>query len=131
MTMPDALPSETVLAASFPQPEKRVSRSFIILFGLLNFGLYLTVMMPALFSLPYKIGVLAPDNKAAVLGLVATIGAVVALVAGPTAGVLSDRTHTRIGRRRPWLIGGIIVLAIGSSIVALSDSVPMLIVGWI
>jgi MFS family permease len=132
MTTPDAPPSDApTLAASFPQPQKRVSKTFITLFGLLNFGLYLTVMMPALFSLPYKIGVLAPDNKAAVLGLVATVGAVVALIAGPTAGVLSDRTHTRIGRRRPWLIGGIIVLAVGSSIVALSDSVAMLTVGWI
>jgi len=133
MAIPDALPAgpQTLTDPESPLPQKRVGRRFIILFGLLNFGLYLTVMMPALFSLPYKIGALAPDNKAALLGLVATTGAIVALIAGPTAGVLSDRTHTRIGRRRPWLIGGILVLALGSVIVALSDSVPMLLLGWI
>jgi MFS family permease len=114
-----------------PEPQKKVSGLFLTLYGFLNFGLYLTVMMPALFSLPYKVGVLAPDDKVAVLALVATVGAVVGVIAGPVAGVLSDRTRTRIGRRRPWLIGGLIVLALGSTIVALADSVPMLIAGWV
>jgi len=117
-------------AATVAAPEKKVSGLFLTLFGFLNFGLYLTVMMPALFSLPYKIGVLAPDDKVAVLGLVATVGAVVGIITGPIAGVLSDRTQTRIGRRRPWLIGGILILALGSSIVALAGSVPVLILGW-
>jgi MFS family permease len=112
-------------------PGKKVGAGFLIVFGLVNFGLYLTVMMPALFSLPYKVQLLAPDNKALVLGLVAAIGAVVSLVAGPMAGVLSDRTRTRWGRRRPWLIGGIIVVVVGSTVVALAGSVPMLIIGWI
>ena len=112
-------------------PGKKVGAGFLIVFGLVNFGLYLTVMMPALFSLPYKVQLLAPDNKALVLGMVAAIGAVVSLVAGPMAGVLSDRTRTRWGRRRPWLIGGIIVVLLGSTVVALAPSVPVLILGWI
>lgn len=128
MSHPDA-PGAQMLV--IPDPEKRVGRGFIVLFGLLNFGLYLTVMMPALFSLPYKVGILAPDNKAGLLGVVATLGAIVLLIAGPIAGVMSDRTRTRIGRRRPWLIGGIVVLAAGSAIVGLSASIPVLLVGWI
>jgi len=128
MTNTPAAP--TAPAAPVAEPEKKVSGLFLTLFGFLNFGLYLTVMMPALFSLPYKIGVLAPDDKVAVLGLVATVGAVVGIITGPIAGVLSDRTQTRIGRRRPWLIGGILILALGSSIVALAPSVPVLILGW-
>lgn len=124
-------PVAPVAPPALPEPEKKVGGLFLTLYGLVNFGLYLTVMMPALFSLPYKVGVLAPDDKVALLGVVATFGAVVGLIAGPIAGVLSDRTRTRIGRRRPWLIGGILVLALGSSVVALADSVPMLIVGWV
>lgn len=42
-----------------------------------TWGLYLSVIMPALFSLPYKVQLLAPDRKALLLGTVATIGAVV------------------------------------------------------
>jgi MFS family permease len=124
-------PASASDAAVLPPPVQRVGARFIILYGLLNLGLFLTVMMPALFSLPYKVGVLAPDSKAALLGVVATVGAIAGLLTGPAAGVLSDRTHSRLGRRRPWLIGGIVVLAIGSTIVALADSVPTLIIGWI
>lgn len=111
-------------------PTAKKSAGFLVVFGLVNFGLYLVVMMPALFSLPYKVQQLAPDSKALVLGIVAAIGAVVTILTGPMAGVLSDRTRTRIGRRRPWLIGGIIVLLAGSVTVALAPSVPVLILGW-
>jgi MFS family permease len=136
MTTHDPSPSSAVapaaaaVAPAAPEPQARVGARFLVLYGLANFGLYLTVMMPALFSLPYKVGVLSPDDKVAVLGLVATIGAVTGLIAGPIAGVLSDRTRTRIGRRRPWLIVGLVVLALGSTMVALADSLPMLIAGW-
>lgn len=126
-----AAPEPLVAPPAAPEPQRKVSGLFLTLFGMLNFGLYLTVMMPALFTLPYKVGLLAPDDRVAVLGIVATIGAVVGLITGPIAGVLSDRTRTPIGRRRPWLIGGILVLAAGSTLAALSESIPMLIVGWI
>lgn len=125
-----AVPSPASEPPAALDPQKKVGTLFLVLYGLVNFGLYLTVMMPALFSLPYKIGVLAPDDKVAVLAVAATVGAIVGVIAGPIAGVLSDRTRTRIGRRRPWLIGGILTLALGSSIVALADSVAVLIVGW-
>jgi len=112
-------------------PTERVGRGFLVLYGLANFGLYLTVMMPALFSLPYKVGLVAPHDKVSVLGTVATAGAVVGLVIGPVAGALSDRTRTRFGRRRPWFVGGILVLAAGSTIVALADSVTgIVLAGW-
>lgn len=126
-----AAPTPSPVPPVLPDPQKKVGALFLVLYGLVNFGLYLTVMMPALFSLPYKIGLIAPDDKVAVLAVVATVGAIVGVVAGPIAGVLSDRTRTRIGRRRPWLIAGLIALATGSTIVALADSVAVLIVGWV
>jgi MFS family permease len=128
---PNTMPTAPLTPApAAPEPQKRVGALFLTLYGLLNFGLFLTVLMPALFSLPYKVGVLAPDDRIALLGLVATVGAVVGIITGPIAGVLSDRTRTPIGRRRPWLIGGIVVLAIGSTMVALADSIPILLLGW-
>lgn len=123
--------AEAATSGTAVEPQRKVGGLFLTLFALLSFGLYLTVMMPALFTLPDKVGLLAPHDKVAVLGVIATIGAVVGLVSGPVAGVLSDRTITRIGRRRPWLIGGILVLALGSTIAALAPSIGLLIVGWI
>lgn len=118
--------------AGAPQADspKRVGPLFFVLYGVLNLGLFLVVMMPALFSLPYKIQLLAPDQKAITLGVVAAIGAVVTIIAGPLAGVLSDHTRSRWGRRRPWLAGGIVVALIGSILVALAPSVPALAAAW-
>jgi GPH family glycoside/pentoside/hexuronide:cation symporter len=55
-----------------------------------------------------------------VLGIpAATIGAILLLsrvwdaVADPVAGYLSDRTQTRFGRRRPWMLAGAAPLALG------------------
>jgi MFS family permease len=39
-------------------------------------------------------------------GLVLGIGGLAAIVVGPLAGALSDRTRSRHGRRRPWALGG-------------------------
>ena len=49
----------------------------------------------------------------------ATMGGILLLsrawdaVADPVAGYLSDRTRTRFGRRRPWLLAGAVPLAVG------------------
>jgi MFS family permease len=134
MSEPAHLPAPVDLAPGVPttteERTKKVGVGFLVLFGLANFGLYLTVLMPALFSLPYKIGLLAPDGKVAALSFISTIGAIVAIVAGPVAGVLSDRTRNRFGRRRTWFVIGVLILAIGSTFVATAGSVVALAIGW-
>ncbi|MEV0366850.1 MFS transporter [Nocardia fusca] len=123
--------ADSPVSAPEAAPRSRVGRGFLCLFGLLNFGMYLTVLMPALFSLPYKVQDLDPAGKTVSLGLVASIGAMVSLVAGPTAGVLSDRTRSRWGRRRPWLLGGIVIALLGSSVVAIAPNLGIVILGWV
>lgn len=46
-------------------------------------------------------------------GLVLGVGGLAGIVAGPLAGALSDRTRSRLGRRRPWALAGT-ALATGS-----------------
>jgi MFS family permease len=118
-------------AIDAPEPTKKVGPRFLIAYGLMYFGLMLAVMMPGLFSLPYKIGLIAPDSKVAVLGGIAAVGAVVGLFAGPAAGVLSDRTRTRFGRRRPWILAGLVLGTAGATVVALAPSVAVLLAGWV
>ena len=50
------------------------------------------------------------------LGLVNSIGAIVALLANIIFGTLSDMTRSRFGKRTPWIVGGGIItgLAIGA-----------------
>jgi len=47
-----------------------------------------------------------PEHKVANLTVVATVGAIGAMIAQPVAGLLSDRSRTRFGRRAPWMVGG-------------------------
>jgi MFS family permease len=135
MSFTDDLPSvpaaAPALVASDLAPVGRVGARFFVTYGLMYFGLMLAVMMPGFFSLPYKIGLIAPDDRVVVLGGISAIGAVVGLIAGPAAGVLSDRTATRIGRRRPWLFAGILIGALGATVVALAPTVPVLLAGWL
>ncbi len=46
-------------------------------------------------------------NKGTVLGLATVVGAFVSMLIGPIAGVLSDESRSRWGRRRPFLAVGI------------------------
>lgn len=64
---------------------------------------------------PAKIAEIAPEQKASIVALMATICMVVSTFANIIEGALSDRTRTRFGKRTPWLIIG----SVGSSIVIL------------
>lgn len=57
---------------------------------------------------PTRVLSFATDStKGTVLGLVTVVGALVSMLTGPIAGVLSDESRSRWGRRRPFLAVGI------------------------
>ena len=60
---------------------------------------------------PARLAVIAPSEKAAVLGVMVALGAVIALVANVLFGALSDMTRTRWGARTPWLLVGSVTTA--------------------
>jgi glycoside/pentoside/hexuronide:cation symporter, GPH family len=76
--------------------------------GSLATGAFGTV--PGLLLLPYLTDTLGVS--ASVAGLLVLLPKAWDVVFNPLAGRISDRTHTRIGARRPYLIGGGIALAI-------------------
>jgi MFS family permease len=45
--------------------------------------------------------------------------------------VLSDRTRSRLGRRRPFLIGGLVLGMVALVVMAVAPSIPVLGVGWV
>ncbi|MER5478087.1 MFS transporter [Streptomyces sp. NPDC002734] len=73
---------------------------------------------------------LAGMTKETMLAWVTGVGAVVALVASPVFGALSDRTASRWGRRRPWILAG---SATGAVFLVLLGQAPgpwTMLVGW-
>ncbi|KHK95658.1 hypothetical protein LK09_18460 [Microbacterium mangrovi] len=82
--------------------------------------------------LPHQIELIYPDEKlkVAYFAIVATIGALCALVAQPIAGQISDRTRSKYGRRAPWIFLG--ALAGGLSLVGLAfaNSLLGIVIAW-
>lgn len=109
----------------------RVSAWFIAVYTLTMFGANLTMLAPTLFSLAYKIQLVDPEGKETGLGLVVGIGALFNVVVSPLTGVLTDRTRTRWGRRRPWVAAGIVVCALAGTGIALAPTMLLIGVAWV
>lgn len=69
-----------------------------------------------------------PAHKGTALSLLEGLGTVLAVVWQPMAGAISDRTRSRFGRRRPFIVGGTIGDVIFLVGIALSGSYGVLIV---
>ncbi|MFJ3901098.1 MFS transporter [Streptomyces sp. NPDC090025] len=94
-------------------------------------GLMVSVLTPVMVTLALRVAQIVPEaDRGAALGKVLSLGAVLALIGNPVFGALSDRTTSRFGRRRPWLVGGMAVGLAGLAIVATGGSVPVLMAGW-
>ncbi len=71
-----------------------------------------------------------PAHKVSSYGLVTAVGALVALVVTPLAGALSDRTTSRFGRRRPWILGCALGSAGALTLLAHSATIGILVAAW-
>src|SRR5690349_13112525 len=88
--------------------EHRIGWRFTALYALAFMSTSLVFMAPTLVTLPLKINALVGIDRApASLALVAGIGALVAMVGNPFFGRMSDRTTSRVGMRRPWMVIGL------------------------
>ncbi|WP_375387043.1 MFS transporter [uncultured Amnibacterium sp.] len=85
-------------------------------------------LVPAVLTLALKAKEIDPDNATTILGVVVGIAGLAGLVAFPALGRISDRTTSRLGRRRPFLLLGAALFAIGAVGILLSTNVPLLIV---
>ncbi len=83
---------------------KPLSRAQLVLFGLPEFAVYLAVIPMSLYlPLFYSrdLGLSLTD-----IGLLLMVARISDVVTDPLIGALSDRTRTRWGRRKPWMVAG-------------------------
>ncbi|MGW3411977.1 MFS transporter [Streptomyces sp. NPDC000888] len=116
-----------------PSPEAPANAPAKLVFGLgfAQFGVYLAILTPVMVTLALRVSQIVPDgDRSAALGQVLSVGALLAMIGNPVFGALSDRTTSRFGRRRPWLVGGMTAGFAGLLIVALGTSVLTLMLGW-
>ena len=87
------------------------------------------IVMVSLF-LPVLIQEIDSENKIQLLALFSTMGMLVAAISNMVAGALSDRTHSRFGRRAPWIVGGAFVFMLAMIGASFSEGIPMLLAFW-
>lgn len=78
---------------------------------------------------PYLIALFVPAGRQnTALGFISTAGLIIAMLVQPAAGLLSDRSTSKFGRRRPFmLVGGLFDIAF-LALIALSGNFTMLLV---
>jgi MFS family permease len=109
----------------------RVGWGFISLYALAYMSTSLLFVAPLLVTLPLKVNSLVGIKQAPnSLALVAGVGALLAMVGNPFFGKMSDRTTSRLGMRRPWMVTGLMGGCLGVLVVALAPSVPVVLAGW-
>ena len=109
----------------------QVGWRFISLYTVAYMSTSLLFLAPLLVTLALKVDSLVGLSRApASLALVAGTGALVAMVGNPFFGRMSDRTASKLGMRRPWMIIGLAGGSAGILIVALAPSVPLVLAGW-
>ncbi len=80
--------------------------------------------------LPQQLALFDADNKVANMATVATIGAFAAMIAQPVAGLISDRTRSRFGRRAPWMVIGALAGALALVGLAFAGSLVGIAIAW-
>lgn len=114
-----------------PVPATRVRKKFIGTLALANLAVWMGFFTPIQLLLPEQLEDVAGDEgKVGALGLVTGVGALVAVVATPLAGALSDRTTSRFGRRLPWLVGGTLLGALALVVLSRQSTVVGVLFGW-
>ncbi len=115
----------------FKEPTEPVNARFITSLVIAQLLFFIALLGPAIVGMALKVQAIVPDaQKAGAIATVMGVGATAALIANCVFGRLSDRTTSRFGRRRPWIIAGTILMTIAFLVIALGQSVPVVAAGW-
>jgi MFS family permease len=109
---------------------EKTSARFVAIYALAYAALWLALLTPAIITLALRVRQLVPGNAAEPISRVLMAGAIVALVSNPIFGALSDSTRSRFGRRRPWLVGGVLCGCASLAVIGLAPTVDMVLFGW-
>ncbi|WP_169747622.1 MFS transporter [Demequina iriomotensis] len=122
-----AEPSGAAAVPAFRNP----GSGFLISLGLAAILLMASLLSVGILTMPLQANAIDADNATTIVS-VASLGAgIAALIAFPIAGRLSDRTTSRLGRRRPYLIAGAVLMLAGATLVLIATSTPVLTAGWV
>jgi len=111
-------------------PTKAVNAGFQMFLSLANLVIWLSILPISQILLPMQIAALGAANKFTNLTIATVVGVLAAVITNPIAGALSDRTTSRLGRRRPWFLVGSMLSAVTLALMANATSLVALVLWW-
>ncbi|KQQ94773.1 hypothetical protein ASF62_09300 [Leifsonia sp. Leaf325] len=110
----------------------RAPRGYLPGLAVSNFGVYLALLTPVMVSMAFKVQHItsSPEEATAQLGIIMGVGALFALICNPLVGRLSDRTSSRFGMRRPWMLGGVLVALGAFTLIGVATSTWIVLIAW-
>lgn len=118
----------------FTPPTKPVKPLFVAAYLLAQLFFFIALLGPAIVTIQVKaISMFPGDNTAQTnaISQIAGLGALGAVFANVIFGQISDRTTWSWGRRRPWLVIGILGMTVGLVMMGLFNTVPLVAAGWL
>ncbi|MCI2959330.1 MFS transporter [Agromyces atrinae] len=133
MTTPGTAPASPPAAVS--EPTRRVGGAWISTFAIAWLGIWMAQLTPVQLLLPAQIDAqLHPDDwteSVFAFGAISGLAAVAIIIAYPLTGALSDRTTSRFGRRRPWILVGALVFAGALVALGFATDIVQIALWWI
>jgi MFS family permease len=87
---------------------------FLALLGLAAIGANMAVLVSAILTLSLKSAAIDPAHQTTILSIAVGVSGLFALIGYPVFGRLSDRTTSRLGRRKPFLLLGAALIGVGA-----------------
>src|SRR5437868_3881151 len=122
----------TSLQGITPTAEDRGSKLGLLYLTLpvANLAIMFLWMTVSAFVLPVHVQRITGTNDVATLGPANSIGPLMATIANPIFGRISDRTRSRFGRRAPWIVICVLVGSLALVAQSYAGSVLMLGISW-
>jgi MFS family permease len=123
-------PSGPADLSALADPTKPVSKVWVLWLALISIGVWSGFFGPIQVLLAQQAEALNPAHKEATLSLVTGVGAAVSTILNPLWGAFSDRTVLRVGRRLPWVLGGLAGGVVAMVVLSGAGSVLVMVLGW-
>jgi len=96
---------------------------FFLVFAMIGAGA--AQMSAALLTLTLKATALDAETATTTISISSAVAGILTLLALPVVGTMSDRSRSRFGRRRPYLLLGAAAFAIGGVLLIIAANVPV------
>lgn len=126
-TEPESTAPEGVGALTFRNPGPGIT----LLLAVSAITLMASLLSVGILTMPLKATAIDAQGSTTLLAIANGCAGVVALILNPVMGRFSDRTLGRFGRRRPYIVGGGLLLVLGAFFVLQASNVGVLALGWV